>query len=265
MISVWIEMTLDPDFAVAASLLAEPARAAILARLLDGRSWTATELAKAAAISPSTGSSHLAKLLEQGWVVVHPQGRHRYYRLAGEGIASFLESFACISPDPKARTPGELRASATLRDCRLCYDHLAGRLGVAFTQNLQTRRWLDLSFQLTEAGREGLSAQGLEMPAESGRGCMDWSERRLHLAGPLGRALANALLEAGWLQRDPKSRALWVTPSGHDSLEQLLGREVIESRWRLSDVPPRTPGQGGPSVDRPPEGPSSHSRHKRED
>jgi hypothetical protein len=89
---------------------------------------------------------------------------------------------------------------------------------VAFTQNLLARRWLDPSFQLTGAGREGLSRLGLELPGESGRGCMDWSERRLHLAGPLGRSLAHALIGAAWLQRDPRSRALWVTPLGQQHL-----------------------------------------------
>ena len=217
-------MNPDPDFATAASLLAEPARAAILARLLDGRSWTATELAKAAAIAPSTGSSHLARLLDQGWVAVHPQGRHRYYRLADDGIASFLESFACVSSAARARTPGEAHAGAALRECRLCYDHLAGRVGVALTQGLLARRWLDPSFHLTDAGRAGLKDLGLELPGESGRGCMDWSERRLHLAGPLGRSLVHALIGAAWLQRDPRSRALWVTPLGRERLgPQLSG------------------------------------------
>jgi hypothetical protein len=97
------------------------------------------------------------------------------------------------------------------------------RLGVAFTQNLLTRQWLDPSFHLTEAGHDGLKTQGLEMQVESGRGCMDWSERRLHLAGPSGRSLANALISADWLQRDPKSRALWVTPLGRDNFRQFLG------------------------------------------
>ena len=223
-------MNSDPDFATAAALLAEPARAAILARLLDGRSWTATELAKAAAIRPSTGSSHLSKLLEQGWVAVHPQGRNRYYRLAGESIASFLESFASIAPSAGARTPGEVRASAALRHCRLCYDHLAGQVGVAFTQNLLLRDWVDLAFQLTQAGREGLEARGLKPPEGEGRGCMDWSERRLHLAGPLGRSLTKTMLGAGWFQRDPKSRALWVTPLGRDELERSLGLALSSLR-----------------------------------
>jgi DNA-binding transcriptional ArsR family regulator len=224
-------MTTDPDFSAAAALLADPARAAILNRLLDGRSWTATELAKAAAIRPSTGSSHLSKLLDQGWVTVHPQGRNRYYRLAGEDIASFLESFASIAPSSRARTPGEVRASSALRDCRLCYDHLAGEVGVAFTQNLLLRGWIDPAFHLTAAGRQGLEAQGLKLSEGQGRGCMDWSERRLHLAGPLGRALMKALIGAGWFQRDPNSRALWVTPLGRDGLELGLGLALPSPPW----------------------------------
>jgi len=219
-------MTSDPDFATAASLLADPARAAILARLLDGRAWTATELAKAAAIRPSTGSSHLSKLLEQGWITVHPQGRNRYYRLAGDGIASFLEGFASIAPSPGARTPGEVRASAALRHCRLCYDHLAGQMGVAFTQSLRLRGWIDPAFQLTQAGREGMEAKSLLLADEEGRGCMDWSERRLHVAGPLGRSLIKAMMGAGWFQRDSNSRALWVTPLGRDALERGFGLVV---------------------------------------
>lgn len=216
-------MTSDPDFATAAALLADPARAAMLTRLLDGRSWTATELAKAAGIRPSTGSSHLSKLLDQGWVAVHPQGRNRYYHLAGEGIASFLESFASIAPRSGARTPGEIRASAALRHCRLCYDHLAGQVGVAFTQALQGHAWIDPEFQLTAAGDQALGALGLQLPDKDGRGCMDWSERRLHLAGPLGRSLTKTMLGAGWFQRDPKSRALWITPLGRHELERGLG------------------------------------------
>jgi len=216
-------MTSDPDFAAAAALLADPARAAMLTRLLDGRSWTATELAKAAGIQPSTGSSHLSKLLDQGWVAVHPQGRNRYYRLAGERIASFLESFAIIAARSGTRTPGEIRASVALSHCRLCYDHLAGQVGVAFTQGLQQRAWIDPEFQLTLAGHGALGALGILLSDKVGRGCMDWSERRLHLAGPLGRSLTKELLNAGWFQRDPNSRALWVTPLGRDELKRGLG------------------------------------------
>jgi DNA-binding transcriptional ArsR family regulator len=213
LVSVWSEMTADPDFSAAAALLAEPARAAMLARLLDGRSWTATELARAAGVAPSTASQHLARLMAPGWIQVHAQGRFRYYRLAGEGIASFLEGFSAIAPAPPARTPGERRAAGTLRHCRLCYDHLAGRVGVALTGHLLDRGWISPEFRLTPEGTRGLAALGLRVPESPGRGCMDWSERRLHLAGPAGHHLAAALLEARWLQRDPHSRALWVTPA----------------------------------------------------
>lgn len=222
-------MSPDPDFAAAASLLADPSRSAMLTRLLDGRSWTAAELAKAAGIGASTGSSHLSRLLDHGWVAVHPQGRHRYYRLAGGDIAAFLEAFAALAPARPPRTPGEIRASAALRRCRLCYDHLAGQVGVAFAENLLARQWLDAAFRLTGAGSAGLRAQGLDVQEDAGRGCMDWSERRLHVAGPLGRALASALAGAGWVQRDPKSRALWVTPLGRERLERGLGLNLPEA------------------------------------
>ncbi len=208
-------MRADPDFSVAAALLAEPSRAAILARLLDGRSWTAT------------GSLHLSRLLALGWVQVHPQGRHRYYRLGGEEVAAFLERFAALAPAPKIQTPGEQRASVTLRHCRLCYDHLAGRLGVALTVAFLNRGWLTATFALTPEGEDGLATQGLRVPAGEGRGCMDWSERRLHLAGGAGRAVALAMLEADWLQRDPASRALWVTPRGAAHLARWLSEDVL--------------------------------------
>jgi DNA-binding transcriptional ArsR family regulator len=219
-------MSADPDFSSAAALLAEPARAAILARLLDGRSWTATELAKAAGVAPSTGSLHLAKILEVGWVLVHPQGRYRYYRLSGGGIASFLEGFAGISPAPPMRTPGEQRAAAALRHCRFCYDHVAGQVGVAFTEGLLARGWLTAAYHLTAKGECHLAALGLRVPSGEGRSCMDWSERRLHLAGIAGRSLAAALLAADWFQRDLRSRALWVTPRGEESLTSFLGETV---------------------------------------
>jgi DNA-binding transcriptional ArsR family regulator len=219
----------DPDLAAAASLLTEPARAAILTRLMDGRSWTAGELAKAAGVGLSTGSAHLAKLLAAGWVTVLPRGRHRYYQLAGGEIAAYLESFAGLAPSPVVRTPGERRASEALRLCRLCYDHLAGRIGVALTEALRRRGFvgdLGFQFQLTLSGSAWFVAQGLEASGGPARACMDWSERRLHLAGPLGRALARGLLERDWLQRDPKSRALWVTPRGREGLRRDWQVEV---------------------------------------
>lgn len=215
-------------------MLVEPARAAMLARLLDGRAWTATELSTAASIRPSTGSAHLSKLLALGWVEVLPQGRHRYYRLAGSEVASFLESFARLSPDPDVHTPGARRASEALRHCRLCYDHLAGRLGVAWTENLVTLGWLrtsEVGYLATPLGQRGLVDLGLpdfteETGFRVGRTCMDWSERRLHIAGPLGRYLAKGLIALGWFQCDPRSRALWVTPLGREGYSRVFGRAL---------------------------------------
>ncbi|MBS1783917.1 MAG: winged helix-turn-helix transcriptional regulator [Acidobacteria bacterium] len=213
-------MRADPDLAAAAALLADPSRAAMLTRLLDGRGWTATELAKVAAIRPSTASAHLSRMLDLGWITVHPQGRHRYFQLAGPPIAAFLESIALASPGMKARTPGEIRASAALRHCRLCYDHLAGRVGVAISEHLIQRGWITEAFHLTHEGRQALGELGFHSLADEGRGCMDWSERRLHLAGPLGRSLAEGALASGWFLRDPASRILRPTPLG---LERMAG------------------------------------------
>jgi len=229
-------MNSDPDYSSAAAMLVEPARAAMLARMLDGRAWTATELSSAAGIRPSTGSAHLSKLLALGWVKVLPQGRHRYYRLAGGEVAAFLESFARLAPDPDIHTPGARRASEALRHCRLCYDHLAGRVGVAWTENLVALGWLDASevgYTATPLGQRGLADLGLPNFAEgtgpkAGRPCMDWSERRLHIAGPLGRDLAKGLIALGWFQRDPRSRALWVTPLGREGYDRVFGLTLPE-------------------------------------
>jgi DNA-binding transcriptional ArsR family regulator len=228
-------MNAEPDIARLASLIVEPARAAILLHLLDGRSWTATELAKVAGVRTPAASAHLKKLLAGGMIKVSPTGRHRYYRLASAEIASFLEQFARSAPVGAALTPGERRASNALRECRLCYDHLAGRLGVGITVSMRQRGWLieeEPWYRLTDAGRENLLSLGIEPAA--GRTCMDWSQRQLHLAGTLGRTVANFLLTQKMLQRDSKSRALRVTPIGTDAIRTMFG-----VKW--SSVPGRPP------------------------
>ena len=126
-------MKAEPDIAVLASLVADPARAAILVHLLDGRSWTATELSRVAAIKAAATSAHLKKLLATGLIQVSPNGRHRYFRLSSAHVARLIEQLQGFAPAPPAITPGERRASAALRACRLCYDHLAGHLAVAIT------------------------------------------------------------------------------------------------------------------------------------
>jgi DNA-binding transcriptional ArsR family regulator len=215
-----------PDIARLAGLVTEPARAAMLLHLLDGRSWTATELAKAAGIRGPTASVHLKKLLAGELIKVSPNGRHRYFRLAGTGIAQLVEQLQGFAPTHAhaGATPGQRRASAALRTCRLCYDHLAGRLAVEITQAMVGRGWLiedEPWYRVTEVGVKELGSLGVE-PA-SGRTCMDWSERRLHLAGPLGTQLAEALMQRKLLLRDSKSRALRISALGSEALGGMFG------------------------------------------
>jgi DNA-binding transcriptional ArsR family regulator len=212
-----------PDLAALAALITEPARTAILTHLLDGRSWTATELADVAGVSASTASVHLRKLVEGQLIQVSPRGRHRYFRIADVEIARLLEQLSRLAPRRPLQTPGARRASASLRRARFCYDHLAGRLGIAVAEGMVRAGWLveaEPLFRLTDSGRRALPQLGVE--AVDGRTCMDWSERRLHIAGPLGRSLAQAFIARKWLQRDRRSRAVWLTPEGADSLRSLL-------------------------------------------
>jgi len=222
-----------PDIARLAGLVTEPARAAMLLHLLDGRSWTATELAKAAGIRAPTASEHLKKLLAGELIKVSPNGRHRYFRLAGKGVAQLIEQLQGLAPVGAVATPGERRASAALRTCRLCYDHLAGRLAVEITWAMVDRGWLieeEPWFRLTEIGVNELG--GLGVSPSPGRTCMDWSERRLHLAGALGAQLAQALIERKLLLRDTKSRALRLSAMGSEAMGTMFG---ISSQRALMD------------------------------
>jgi DNA-binding transcriptional ArsR family regulator len=213
----------EPDLARLAQLLMEPARAAMLTRLLDGRSWTAGELARAADVKSPAASVHLKKLASGGVVTMSRSGRHRYFRLSGERIARLLEQLQFHAP-PRAQTPGQLRASAALQHCRLCYDHLAGSVGVALTRAMMDRLLLveeEPWFRLTEAGVAVMLR--LDVQPAVGRTCMDWSERRFHLGGQLGAHLAQALLARRHLLRSGGSRALRVTADGWAALEQNFG------------------------------------------
>jgi DNA-binding transcriptional ArsR family regulator len=222
--SFWSEMNTEPDIAQLASLIVEPARAAMLMHLLDGRCWTAAELAKVAGVRASAASGHLKKLLAGNLINVSPTGRHRYYRLAGIDIARLMEQLARYAPMRVAVTSGERRASAALRECRLCYDHLAGRLGVAITESMVRNNWISEQepwYLLTDIGRQSLSRLGIEIA--DGKTCMDWSQRRLHAAGDLGRNLASFLLSRKVFHRDAKSRALRVSGNGDDFIRATFG------------------------------------------
>ena len=209
------------------ALLAEPARAAILLALMDGSARPAGELARAADVGAATASAHLKRLLEGGLLGVHVQGRHRYYRLADDEVAAWLESMALPrSPRPQrvvAADPAFCRA-------RTCYRHLAGQLGVAMCKAWLDRGWLQSNSDglcLLPAAVDALIHTGWESSAAErllrlrGRSCLDWTERRLHVGGPLGVALTDAMLDADWLRRVSHSRALLPSADGLRHLAEL--------------------------------------------
>ncbi len=226
-----------PSFSATAFLIADPTRAAMLTALLDGRALPAGELAYAAGITAQTASTHLAKLLAGGLVLVETEGRHRYYRLAGPDVAHALEQLAAIQPEAPVRRKALSPQGLQLRFCRCCYDHLAGQVGVALTRSMQKRGYIlpapDRQFEVTPAGIEWFGNMGLDVralkPTRRGlaRQCLDWTERTHHLAGPLGVEFMNVLCSAGWLRRSKSSRVIQVTPKGWSGLKKQLGIEEI--------------------------------------
>ncbi|MGW3207198.1 ArsR/SmtB family transcription factor [Streptomyces sp. NPDC001135] len=228
--------TTDPlaaGLASLAALVADETRAACLLALLDGRAWTAGELARHAGVAASTLSEHLGKLVAGGLLAQERQGRHRYVRLADARVAGLVEDLAAQVRVPAAavrpRSLRESSAGAAMARGRTCYDHLAGRLGIAVTEAL-TRRGLlrqDTGFALTDAGVEWFAAAGMALDVPSrrplARACLDWTERRPHLAGAAGAALCRHALDAGWCVRIGSARAVKVTPSGERELAALLG------------------------------------------
>ncbi|MGE5865562.1 MAG: ArsR/SmtB family transcription factor [Rhizobacter sp.] len=216
----------DSRIARVAGAIAEPARARILCHLLDGRARTATELAAVAGVGAPTASVHLARLREQQLVEALAQGRHRYFRLAGPEVAALLESLLVLAHGPSPAfapsTPHRLRAART------CYDHLAGELGVTLHAHFMARGWLVREadeLAVTPAGEVAFSAWGVDVQAARARrrrfacACIDWSERREHLAGSLGAALLQALQARGWVLQDLDSRALALTAKGAAALK----------------------------------------------
>jgi DNA-binding transcriptional ArsR family regulator len=216
-------------------LVGEPGRADMLVALLDDRALTATELAAVAEITRSTASTHLARLTQGGLLRKTTQGRHRYFRLAGPQVAAMLEGMlvAAAGPGPQRRL-APLRIDPALRAARTCYDHLAGSLGVGLADALVARGALALTpeaGEVTQAGRELLAAFGVATGALPQsrrlycRPCLDWSERRCHIAGVLGAALLQRCLELGWIERAMEGRVVTVTPKGRRGFAQRFGFE----------------------------------------
>jgi DNA-binding transcriptional ArsR family regulator len=226
--------TKDPQAAGLASLaalIADETRAACLLALLDGRAWTAGELARHAGVAASTLSEHLGRLVAGGLLAEERQGRHRYVRLADARAAGLVEELAALVPasGERPRSLRESSARSAMARGRTCYDHLAGRLGIAVTDAL-TRRGLlrqDTGFALTDAGVQWFGAAGIPLNVSSrrplARACLDWTERRPHLAGAAGASLCRHALDAGWCVRIGSERAVKVTPSGERVLSDLLG------------------------------------------
>ena len=191
------------DFAAVARLLASPARSAVVDALLAGRHLAAGELARIAGVRPSTISEHLAALVDGGLLTVVSAGRHRYYTLAGPEVATALEGLARICPDTQVRSLRESSGARALRVARTCYDHLAGALGVAVLDGMVERRWLDEDCRLVAAGERGLDEFGVDVEAcrrsrrQFARPCLDWTQRRMHLAGALGAAVTERVREQG--------------------------------------------------------------------
>ncbi len=227
-----------------AGLVGEPARTAMLMALMDGRALTARELADAGHITAQTASRHLSLLVEAGLLRLERQGRHHYHRLASVDVARVLEGLmqlAVQQPAPEPRRVVVGPRDAALRTARTCYDHLAGRLGVAITEHLLDEGAMafdgDAGGHVTAQAapvlqRLGLDGEAGQATAGSGkrphcRPCLDWSERRMHVAGKLGAMICSHCLSQGWLLRRADSRALEITPGGAVALRNWLGH----ARW----------------------------------
>jgi len=216
-----------------AGLIADETRAACLLALLDGRAWTASELARHAGVAASTLSEHLGKLVAGGLLAEERQGRHRYVRLADARVAQVVEELSAqVGAQPRPRNLREASAGSAMARGRTCYDHLAGRLGIVVTDAM-TRRLLlsqDAGFALTDAGLAWFDSAGIELDRSRRRplvrACLDWTERRPHLAGVAGAALCRHVLEVGWCVRIGSERAVRVTVEGERALALLLGIEA---------------------------------------
>ena len=222
----------DADIASIAALMGNPARGAMLGALMGGRALPAGELARVARVSPSTASAHLARLTDGGLVAAESQGRHRYHRLADQRVAQVVEALAALAPPRPVRSLGEDGQNAAERAARSCYDHLAGALGVALADRLCVLGALEPG-SLGLADPEPFRALGVDV-SKLGAGrrpvtlsCLDWSERRPHLAGELGAVTLEALLQTRWLARRPKGRAIVVTRRGCEGLREALGLDVL--------------------------------------
>jgi DNA-binding transcriptional ArsR family regulator len=229
-------------FAEVAALSGDPARASMLHALLDGRALTATELARAAGITPQTASGHLSKMTAAGLLYVEKQGRHRYHRLAMPSVARMLESMMNVAAElaPNHHQVAVGPRDSAMRRARTCYDHFAGRLGVALTDALIEQGRIELASDagiLTDSGIAFLGEIGIDMEPllvrrtrRSGRvlcrACLDWSERRWHLAGAVGAAICAYAMDNNLTRRLQGTRAVQITPKGERIFREQFGAQI---------------------------------------
>jgi DNA-binding transcriptional ArsR family regulator len=230
-------MITGPMIAEVAALVGDPARATILSALLDGRALTASELALAARITPQTASSHLAKLTEAGLLSVARNGRHRRFRLASPMVADMIDGIVAVALQKRPRYRPLSRLARALSAARICYDHLAGRLSVDLTDSLVARGYFvpgDEAAEITPDGARFFTEFGIELPAPRSsrrpfcRLCLDWTERRPHIAGAAGAALTNRYFALGWMERMERGHAVVVTPSGRRGFRETFGIDASE-------------------------------------
>ncbi len=244
----------DADIAKIGALVADPARAKILLALGDGRALPASVLADEAGIAASTASAHLAKLVDAHLLAMERHGRHRYFRVSGPAVAELIEALARLSPPAPVRSLKQGSKAHAVRFARTCYDHLAGILGTELMAALIERQLLaggdgvfrpaaanndrlsapgfDLDYRLTSRGAQVLEEFGIDFESLHERRrpliryCVDWSEQRHHLAGSLGAALADRMLELGWVSRARRSRAVHISDAGYEGLRETFGLQL---------------------------------------
>jgi DNA-binding transcriptional ArsR family regulator len=230
-------MITGPIIAEIAALVGDPARATMVSALLDGRALTASELACAARVTPQTASTHLSKLTEAGVLAVVRDGRHRHFRLASPIVADMIDGIVAVALAKRPRYRPLSRHARALSAARICYDHLAGRLSVDLTDSLVARDYVvldDDAAEITTAGTRFFTELGIELrPLRSTRRhlcrlCLDWTERRPHIAGAVGAAITKRCFDLGWIERMKRSHAVIVTPVGRRGFRETFGIDASE-------------------------------------
>jgi DNA-binding transcriptional ArsR family regulator len=235
-------MITGPIIAEIAALIGDPARATMVSALLDGRAMNASELALAARVTPQTASSHLAKLTEAGVLSVVRHGRHRHFRLASPAVENMIDGIVAVALAKRPRYQPLSRHARALSAARICYDHLAGRLSVALTDGLVARKYVVLDDEgpdaeaadITRAGARFLAEFGIELPRlrsarrHSCRLCLDWTERRPHIAGAVGAAITRRCFDLRWMERMTGSHAVVVTSLGRRGFRDTFGIDTSE-------------------------------------